>query len=274
MLDFLGDRVPRISVQDFGRWHDDVHGLSDLIHADPADFCRRLAKSLPDRPVDGDWRARLLAADRRYWQAVEEMGADREFEGLILADITAALPDGAHLFVANSLPVRHLDEFVRPAARRVGVFASRGASGIDGTISTALGAAAVVEGPLVLVVGDLAFYHDLNGLLAMNRLGLRTTIVLIHNDGGGIFRRLPVADHDDAFLNLFLTPHGLAFEPAARLFGLSFERAAGRADLREALRRSIGARDPHVIEIRTDSAAHEEFRRAIIARFAGIDEGN
>jgi 2-succinyl-5-enolpyruvyl-6-hydroxy-3-cyclohexene-1-carboxylate synthase len=176
------------------------------------------------------------------------------------------------LFVANSLPVRHLDEFVRPTEKQVRVYCNRGASGIDGTISTAAGVAAVSDGPLTLVLGDLAFYHDLNGLLALNRLGIPATIVLIHNDGGGIFRRLPVAGHGAEFEDFFLTPHGLDFEPAVRMFGLEFERVEDRAALRTALERSIGRTPSRVIEIRTDSQRHEEFRREVIAR-SGVERG-
>jgi 2-succinyl-5-enolpyruvyl-6-hydroxy-3-cyclohexene-1-carboxylate synthase len=266
MLGCFGERVARISVQEFGRWHDDAHGLSGLVHADPADFCLRLTESLPERDGDTGWAKRLVAADRAYWGAVAAFGDRPDFEGLVLADVVGALPDGANLFVANSLPVRHLDEFVRPHGKRIRVFGSRGASGIDGTISTALGVAAASAGPLVLVLGDLAFYHDLNGLLALERLGLQATIVLIHNDGGGIFRRLPVAGHGAEFDDLFLTPHGLDFEPAIRMFGLDFERLDNRAALRDALARTIGREPSRVIEVRTDSRRHEEIRRQIVER--------
>ena len=270
MLGHFGDRVPRVSVQEFGRWHDDVHGLSRLVHADPTEFCRRLAAELPGRQVDADWVGELASLERDRWGSVDALGGGREIEGLLLADVVAALPEGGSLFVANSLPVRHLDEFVRPTEKRLQVFCNRGASGIDGTISTALGVASASAGPLVLVLGDLAFYHDLNGLLALSRLGVRATIVLIHNDGGGIFRRLPIAGHGDVFNDLFLTPHGLDFEPAARMFGLEFERVKDRAALRTALAGSIGHDRSRVIEIRSDSQVHEEFRRAILLEMENL----
>ncbi|HUF39432.1 MAG TPA: 2-succinyl-5-enolpyruvyl-6-hydroxy-3-cyclohexene-1-carboxylic-acid synthase [Anaerolineales bacterium] len=274
MLALFGDAVPRVSVQTHGVWRDDAHGLARLVSADPADFCRRLAAALPERfpeqfperTPDHGWAGKLAVLESDYWKAVDEVQDGREIEGLLLADVAAALPDGGSLFIANSLPVRHLDEFVRPVEKRLRVFCNRGASGIDGTISTALGVAAGTAGPLVLVLGDLAFYHDLNGLLAVRRLGVRASIVLIHNDGGGVFRRLPIADHGTEFRDLFLTPHGLDFEPAVRMFGIDFERVPGRRELRTALDRSIAGDRTRVIEIRTDSAEHESFRTRVETR--------
>jgi len=262
-LENLPLETRRISVQAHGTWHDDVHTLSELIYADPAAFCRDLGERAPEGVADPEWIAALREFEERYWRAVDQVTGAGFFEGLALADVVESIPDGGILFVANSNPVRHLDEFVRPMAKRVAVFCNRGVSGIDGTISTALGVAAASDQPLVLVIGDVAFYHDLNGLLAVRRCGVRATIVLIHNDGGGIFRRLPVAEHEPEFTDLFLTPHGLDFEPAVRMFGAAFVRTAGGAELRAALANAIGHDIPHVIEVRTDSAAHEAVRMKI-----------
>ena len=142
------------------------------------------------------------------------------------------LPDEATMIVASSMPVRDVETFfpARPASFRV--LSNRGANGIDGTVSTAFGVAAVARGPVVLLIGDVALAHDVGGLLAASRLGLKLVIVLIDNDGGGIFDFLPAAAagrrvrraHRDART-------GLDFSHAAALYGLGWERAADVAVL-------------------------------------------
>ena len=146
------------------------------------------------------------------------------------------------------------------------MFANRGASGIDGTIASALGAAAATRLPLALVMGDLAFYHDLNSLLALRRCGLKATIVLINNNGGGIFHRLPIAKFDPPFTELFVTPHGLDFAPAAQMFGLEYSRATDRDTFRRAFVEAIGADTSHLIEVPSDAVLHEQMRQEMVRR--------
>ncbi len=257
----------QIAIDANGLWTDATHQLSHFIWADPELTCRQVAERLEvtsTRPTDANWLATFRRAEAESWAAIEETLAETFFEGGILIDVVEMLPSGATLYVASSMPVRHLDQFVRPSSKRLCVFANRGASGIDGTISSALGAAVATNSPLVLVTGDLAFYHDLTGLLALRRCGVKATIVLINNNGGGIFHRLPIARFDPPFTELFLTPHGLDFEPAARMFGANYIRATTRAALREALQASLGAITSSIIEVPTDSAQHERQRREIV----------
>jgi 2-succinyl-5-enolpyruvyl-6-hydroxy-3-cyclohexene-1-carboxylate synthase len=163
--------------------------------------------------------------------------------------------------MGNSLPVRHLDQFGRPSAKNIQIFANRGASGIDGNISTALGLAAAIGKEVTAVVGDITFYHDMNGLLA-TRHALLATIVLINNNGGGIFRRLPISQHEPPFTDLFLTQHGLEFEHAARLYGLDYARVTDRETFREVFNQ------PHsvsrIIEVVTDGREDYETHQNII----------
>jgi 2-succinyl-5-enolpyruvyl-6-hydroxy-3-cyclohexene-1-carboxylate synthase len=191
------------------------------------------------------------------------MGEETFFEGRILPEIVDAMPDNGTLFVASSMPVRHLDQFVNSSPKPLRVFSNRGASGIDGTISSALGVASTTDTPLVLVIGDLAFYHDLNGLMALKRSGVNATIVLINNDGGGIFRRLPIAKFDPPFTELFLTPHGLDFEPVVRMYGAGYSKVETRDAFRKIFKASIGSDIPVVIEVSTDSSLNEQIRQKI-----------
>jgi 2-succinyl-5-enolpyruvyl-6-hydroxy-3-cyclohexene-1-carboxylate synthase len=223
-------------------------------------------------PVDPAWLADFQQAEQSAWQEFDRIRPNDSFEGSLLADVVELIPPEALLYVSSSLPVRHLDQFARPTDTNLRVLANRGASGIDGTISSALGAAAASALPLVLVLGDLAFYHDLNGLLALQRCQVKATIVLINNNGGGIFHRLPVAAYDPPFTELFVTPHGLDFGPVVRTFGAEFVRVTERVEWRRALQDSIGTASSTVIEVQTDAVRHEKTRRrigqAVAARLA------
>ena len=143
------------------------------------------------------------------------------------------LPSDATLFVASSMPVRDVEEFSAARDDPPRVLSNRGANGIDGTVSSAFGAAAACDGPVVLLIGDVALAHDIGGLLAARRLGLAITIVLVNNDGGGIFEFLPVAGGTDAFEEHVATPHGLDFAHAARLYQCEHERPASTAEFRD-----------------------------------------
>lgn len=202
----------------------------------------------------------MIAADRTT-RTLIAADADSYFDGLVLRDVIDGIPDRANLFIANSLPVRNLDQFGLASAKPLTVFCNRGASGIDGTVSTALGVASTnPDQPTVLVTGDLAFYHDLNGLLAVKRCGVRAIIVVINNDGGGIFQRLPIAGFDPPFTELFATPHGLHFEPAANLYGLRYQAVTESTSFRAAFAEALAADSATIIEVSTDRA-HDLGRR-------------
>jgi 2-succinyl-5-enolpyruvyl-6-hydroxy-3-cyclohexene-1-carboxylate synthase len=188
---------------------------------------------------------------------------DTPSEPAVFVDVADVLPDGATLYAGNSMPVRDLDTFFPSGRRTVHFLANRGANGIDGVVSSALGASVASDGPLVLVIGDLSLYHDMNGLLAAKRHDLSATIVLINNDGGGIFSFLPQAEHPEPFEELFGTPHGLDFRAACELYGLGYERAETRRAFREAVARSISSPGVQVIEVRTEREANVALHRAI-----------
>ena len=137
-------------------------------------------------------------------------------EPLVAAELGARLPPNATLVVASSMPVRDVETFFPARDDGPRVLANRGANGIDGTVSTAFGAAAAApHGPAVLLIGDVALAHDVGGLLAATRLGLKLTIVLIDNDGGGIFEFLPVSGEGEDYVRHVVTPHGLDLSHAA-----------------------------------------------------------
>jgi 2-succinyl-5-enolpyruvyl-6-hydroxy-3-cyclohexene-1-carboxylate synthase len=153
------------------------------------------------------------------------------------------------------MPIRDAELYF-PAGRPLPrVLSNRGANGIDGTVSTAFGVAAVSDGPVVLLIGDVALAHDVGGLIAARQLGLDLTIVVVNNDGGGIFHFLPVSGESDAFEEHVATPHGLDFAKAAALYGLDHTRVDTAGELADALGR------PGVVEVRTDRAENLALHR-------------
>lgn len=244
-----------------------------LIQTDPALWCDAIGHRMGSGQVSDStgaeiqsWLRRWVHANERVREAtraeLERATGEELSEPGVFEELAAALPQGCTLFAGNSMPIRDLDAFfpARPASIRF--LANRGVSGIDGVVSTALGASAVTEGPLVLVLGDLSFYHDLNGLLAAKRHGLRATIVLVNNDGGGIFSLLPQAGESapyaEHFEEVFGTPHDLDFRPAAELYGLSYRRPRTRAAFRAALEESLLCPNVTLVEVRTTRARNAE----------------
>lgn len=253
-----------IHVRDNGVWADDSHLVNYFLQADPAMVCAHITAALPPRPLSA-WAKQLLATEAQCQQVTQRYFAEHFFDGTVVAAVVEALPAGARLMIGNSLPVRHLDQFGVPTPQPIQIFGNRGASGIDGVTSTALGIAATGDEPLVLITGDVAFYHDMNGLLAIKQHNLHNvTIVLLNNNGGSIFRRLPIAKFEPQFTPLFLTPHDLDFSHVAHLYGLYHVRTSERAAFAQALQQSIHGKVPTVIEVQTDGVADLQHQQAVV----------
>ena len=264
-------RCRQILVDGGKGWGDPGLTAGDVLHTDPRSLCDALLDALRSsarrRGVDtpSEWAGR--------WQRIAQRARDAlrrrlgEGPGLsepgVFAELAELLPAGATLFAGNSMPVRDLDAFFPGGVRPVRFLANRGASGIDGVVSSALGASAVSPGPLVLVIGDLSFYHDMNGLLAVGRHSIQATIILLNNDGGGIFSFLPQADDREHFEELFGTPHGLDFRPAAEMYGLSYHLVESWQEFRAAVRQSLGSPGVGLVEVRTDRRANARLHREL-----------
>jgi 2-succinyl-5-enolpyruvyl-6-hydroxy-3-cyclohexene-1-carboxylate synthase len=214
-------------------------------------------------PAPADWLESWRAADTAAARAVADVLGDELSEPLVAAKLGEWLPRDAILFVASSMPVRDVEEFFPARDHPPRVLSNRGANGIDGTVSAAFGAAAVAEGAVVLLIGDVALAHDIGGLMAARRLGVPLTIVLLNNDGGGIFHFLPVAGEEDAFEEHVATPHGLDFAHAAVLYGCGYERAGNATALQAALRAGLAGAGTTIIEVRTDRTENLALHRRV-----------
>jgi 2-succinyl-5-enolpyruvyl-6-hydroxy-3-cyclohexene-1-carboxylate synthase len=258
--------LPQFVFTHPGLWPDPDLTASRVHHEgrDPGSVVSDLLAVRRREDTEG-WLAAWVEAESRTRQAIEHFLDEEGSLNEVSAVVDLAAVNQIHSVVAgNSMPVRDIDAFYPTSDQRVTyVYANRGASGIDGVVSTALGAAARAYGLIVLVIGDLSFYHDMNGLLAAKRFGLRATIVLINNDGGGIFSFLPQHDDTEHFEALWGTPHGIDFSHVAGLYGVGFQRVTTREEYKAALKASFSADGVQVIEIKTDREENLRLHRGI-----------
>jgi 2-succinyl-5-enolpyruvyl-6-hydroxy-3-cyclohexene-1-carboxylate synthase len=262
--------VPQAALDSEEGCQDPDATLCRIFALDPATALRVLTDAPP--AADSDWLGAWRSADERGAEAVlGVLGAGGLSEPTVAAELGVLLPAEATLFVASSMPVRDIETFWPVRTDPPRVLCNRGANGIDGTVSSAFGAAAHDAGPVVLLIGDVALAHDIGGLLAHRRLELDLTIVLLNNEGGGIFDFLPVAasrvaQQGDLYNEHIATPTGLDFAKAADLYGLAYERVEDVFAFRAALERSFAdgpRRRASIVEVRTERAENVALHRRV-----------
>ncbi|MEM8532646.1 MAG: 2-succinyl-5-enolpyruvyl-6-hydroxy-3-cyclohexene-1-carboxylic-acid synthase [Chloroflexota bacterium] len=257
----------QIVVDDAEGWNEPTALAAEMVYADGAALCHLIADALTQEGMahtNADWNDAWVMADRltRTTLTTQLASIDELFEGKVFAELATLLPDGATLYAGNSMPVRDLDTFFAGNEQNVRFLSNRGANGIDGVVSSALGAQAVGADPLLLIIGDISFYHDSNGLLSARQYNLDATIILLNNDGGGIFSFLPQAQDREHFEQLFGTPHGLNFRPLAEMYGAHYQRVADWAAFRTAVQESISNGGLRIIEVVTDRERNVALHRA------------
>ncbi len=273
--------VRQIVIDDSDDWRDPQFSATDVWQADPALLLNTLVGLVSER-VLSDYVRGWITLNRRIDERQSEVATVIEsqcqqeyvhsgdenvnfsglFEGRIFLELADLLPRNATLFVGNSMPVRDLDSFFPKINKPLRIFANRGASGIDGVVSSALGVSAAYEEPTILVIGDISFYHDLNGLLAAKQYALNLTIILVHNDGGGIFSFLPQATQTDVF-SYFETPHGLAFQSVVEMYGGVHQVVSDWQTFRGFVSAAMHEGGLRVIELRTDRDANAHMHHRI-----------
>jgi 2-succinyl-5-enolpyruvyl-6-hydroxy-3-cyclohexene-1-carboxylate synthase len=280
----LGD-VPQVRITS-GRAGKDHLGVTSLeVRSEVASFVGAVTEELSARgavtEISSDsvrdtrsiWRDQWTEIDRAAGQAVCAYRASEDSEpseGDILAAVVAGVREGTRLFVSNGMPVRDLDAF-GGGGKPLRVYGNRGVSGIDGIVSTVAGIAAAGDGPgpVVAVLGDVAFYHDMNGLLAVAEHGLDIVFVLINNDGGGIFHMLPIRDHEPEFTRYFATPHGLDFRHAAELYGIPYRRVDDPTRATDALVEVLAGAGPRILEVRSERDQNQRGHDAVVEAVRG-----
>ena len=259
-----------IHVAPFAARLDPEHRVSRRIQADVAEFCRALTAAVKPAPHKSYFAA-LQSRSDRIAQVLQQEFRDEQpvSEPGVLRRLSQMLPKNSGLFLANSMPIRDMDMFGDGIARDVRIAVNRGASGIDGNLATACGFAHGLGRLTTAVLGDLALIHDLNSMMRLKQCPVPVIVIVLNNQGGGIFSFLPVHAVREHFERFFGTPHDLTFGRIAEAFGLAYEQPATLGEFAAAYARAVTDARPAVIEIRTDREAnrrlHAQMQQHILA---------
>ncbi|MCC5634543.1 2-succinyl-5-enolpyruvyl-6-hydroxy-3-cyclohexene-1-carboxylic-acid synthase [Nostoc sp. CHAB 5844] len=234
----------RMSVNDLETWESDHENL-------PSEYLQ-------------SW----CIAEAKVRFAVDQTMAKMEdlFEGKAAWILSQILPPGTPLFIANSMPVRDVEFFWQPNNLGVRTYFNRGANGIDGTLSTALGIAHRQQSS-VMLTGDLALLHDTNGFLIRNKFVGHLTIVLINNNGGGIFEMLPIAKFDPPFEEFFGTPQDINFAQLCATYGVQHELITSWQELQQKFN-LLPTKGIRVLELQTNRKNDAKWRQENLGKFA------
>ncbi len=253
-------------VEEGSSWRDYTLLTSEKIICHEKSFCEEISRKITKRAKTSwleEWRSMNNWTKEKLAKANNHEGF---FEGKVVQEIQKLLPESSIFFVGNSMPIRDVDTFFTTDEKNVRIFANRGVNGIDGVVSTALGTSITGE-PLLLLIGDLSFFHDMNGLLSAKLHDINVTIVLVNNDGGGIFSFLPQRKEEKHFESLFGTPLSLDYEYAVKMYGGTFHRVTDWNDFGEKVTNSFAEKGLKVIEVVTDReenrVLHQEIWNAV-----------
>lgn len=241
-------------------WRDPAGLATNMIYCGEEMLCQEVLKRIP-ACLNQTWLHRWQAVNDVTKRVLASIRDEEELsEGKLFFLLNELMPKNSTLFVGNSMPIRDLDTFFFCNDRDIKTLGNRGANGIDGIVSTALGVSTVLDNT-VLVIGDLSFYHDMNGLLAAKLQKQNITILLINNDGGGIFSFLPQASEKEYFELLFGTPHGLDFSYAAKLYEGKYQKVTSWVEFQQAFTSSFTIPGLKMIEVSTERESNLEKHR-------------
>jgi 2-succinyl-5-enolpyruvyl-6-hydroxy-3-cyclohexene-1-carboxylate synthase len=266
LLEHLESDAPPayVRVADHPLRHDPNHRVSLRIEADTSAFCECLAKAERGEP-DAAWCETLHRLSDTVATTMRDSDLTHAIEISTARIIAERIASDHRLVLGSSMPIRDMDMYAASGAAAPVVTANRGASGIDGTIATAVGVAHATGQPVTAVIGDVAALHDLNSFGLLAQCAVPVTLVIINNDGGGIFSFLPVAKHASVFDEYFGTPHGLTFAQAAAMYGLPYLQPDSPTAFATAYTAGINGSVSNAIEVTSDRAANSTQHRALQA---------
>lgn len=253
-----------VQLQKYNNVVDPDHQVSANVVGDVELIAQALASRVTS--VDEAWLASWKRAERAAQQAITDWTRGNASEPSNARKITQAIPGHSNLVVSSSMPIRDIEWFgtITP---NVNVFSNRGANGIDGVTSTAVGIALASRTPTFVYIGDVAVIHDANGLLGLAQRDVDVRVIVSNNDGGSIFSFLPQATQVDVgtFELLYGTPHGVSFESLAKAFGVAYHRVGGHDDLEQAMLTSGSRLIELVTDRNTNVSLHAALNEAVIA---------
>ena len=260
----------QIAIDPYGGWNEPTNRAAAILRADPTELASGWAARLEkeERPAPQRW---LNAESAARKVLASEFADGAVSEPALHHTLGQAHQDGDLVYTASSMPIRDQEAFLPPGETDVTFLCNRGANGIDGLLSSGIGAAHATGKPTTIITGDLGLLHDIGGLATLRNVSTPVRIVVIDNDGGGIFGFLPQADAlgDEEFEALMGTPRGIDAAKAAALFDLPHRRLESLSELPDAL-----AAGTSLIEVRTDRqtnvALHRQISEGVIAASAAI----
>ncbi len=253
----------RYIINENGDWFDPSNKATAAIACKAYTFCEKLVELLDSSSSirkESEWLNNFIEHEKISNKIKIETIYNAEYnnETRVVKELIDTLPGKSNLMISNSMPIRDFDYFAYKSEKDIKVFNNRGASGIDGINSTALGIAAESDNPTVLLIGDLAFYHDMNGLLAAGKYSIPLIIILINNNGGGIFEVLPISKYKDIFNQYFIAPHNLNFENFVKGYNGYYKLIESWDDFKINFNKSLESKTFSVLEIKTN--AQNSFR--------------
>ncbi len=235
--------------------HDPTHTLTHRLQIDPTLFCDQLLSWIPRRV---SWLNTWKTISQVVEGHVDDFIPSASEPGLIRF-LHHHLPLHYALFIANSMPIRDADQFFFPRFHRAPIFGKRGSSGIDGNIATVVGLAEGMRRPLFAVLGDLTALHDLNSLAQLHRSKFPVILLIVNNQGGGIFSFLPIAQKKEIFEDYFAGAHPWNFEDAAKMFHIPYHPLTDPLHLTKFLREEKSM----IIEFKTDRTENRALHQTI-----------
>lgn len=231
---------------------------------------KHLIESLPDgQPRNSTYSDQWKQVDQTADLVIAAQGTDAELlESRVVMTVCENAGRNTNLFLSNSMPIRWADMYARAGDRFPLVYVNRGANGIDGIISTAAGVAASTGRATVCVIGDLTFLHDQNGLWRLNAEHIPLKLILLNNDGGGVFHFLPISSHADHFERLVAMPHSTDMSCLAAAHGIRFQRAGGAEEFDRIFDTCVHRPGPDVIEIKTDRTLNHKRHQSLLSEIA------
>ena len=260
-----------IQVADHPERHDPLHRVSMRIESSLTEFAKIVANMTRQKSNGNwlqEWHVRNQSVEKLYTTFVGTSGEITE--PAVARLLSTLLPVDHGLCLASSMPVRDVNEFAVSEGMAVEVCSNRGVSGIDGTLSTAVGFATGTSMPITLLLGDLSFLHDLNALDLVRRSEVPITVVVINNDGGGIFHFLPISEQKDIFEPWFGTPHGLHFDEVAAMYGMEYDRPTSMESFRESYGRLVRTGRSSIIEVITNREENVALHRMLEDRIRSL----
>jgi 2-succinyl-5-enolpyruvyl-6-hydroxy-3-cyclohexene-1-carboxylate synthase len=255
----------RYIINENGDLFDPWNNAAGVLKCSPYMFYNLISKDLKfKRKLSNiNYLKNIQAVDKISGKIKNKFIANSAFpnECRIIPEVINALSENSHLVVSNSMPVRDFDYFAQSSNKNLIIHTNRGASGIDGIISTALGIQKAAGKKTLLVTGDMAFYYDVSSILSAIKYQIPLVVVLVNNNGGGIFGMLPVSRYGKNFERYFINSHNLNFGPIVKSFGGDYQLIKSWKDLSSSINSAFNKNKFTVLEIKTDIIASVNLRK-------------